>query len=154
MRHHPQGQQDELGVQPGVHSLDVEVVVAQPVPGRGVGISPHVGQPGDSRQHPQPFPESRDPLLELPGQFWPLWPRTHNAHLASQDIQRLGYLIETGLPQDAAQPGCPGIVGVSPHRSQLGLGVLDHGSEFDDAEHPPVPAQPFLPVEHRPPVGE
>ena len=38
-------------------------------------------------------------------------PRPHQIHVAPQDVQELGELVQSELPEPAAQPGQPWIVG-------------------------------------------
>ena len=112
-----------------------------------------MGQPGDAREHPQPAAELWDLILELPGQFRPFRTGADNAHLAAQDVDDLGHLVQAAGPQRPAQSGHPGIVDPGPHRPESLLGVPDHGAKLDDAEDASVLAQPLLPVEHGAPVA-
>ena len=77
--------------------------------------------------------------------------RPHETDIASQDIPKLGKLVQLVTAEKAAEGRDPA---VSPdgHRRRIGM-VNGHGPEFPEDEAPAVPADPFLPEKHRPRGG-
>ena len=68
-------------------------------------------------------------------------PGADDAHVALDDVERLGQLVQGGLPQDAAIPIEPYLV-----RQQLAVLVLPvvHGAEFDELKNLFALARPLL----------
>ena len=71
-------------------------------------------------------------------------PGADQRHVAAQDVQQLGKLVERGAPQEAADAGdagvvldleeaTAGLVAVGELRA-LGVGAVDHGAELVDLE--------------------
>src|SRR5438045_2221562 len=84
-------------------------------------------------------------------------PGTDETHLAPQDVDELGQLIERGAPQKASDTRDARVVGELEQPAglvevnQLGLeplGAVDHRAELDDREALAVAPDPRLPEEH------
>src|SRR6185437_12774540 len=81
-------------------------------------------------------------------------PRPHQRHVALQDVEDLGQLVEAPAPQERADLGNARIL--APRLLQrLILGGGDaHGAELVDRERQIVEAKPVLAEEHRPAAGQ
>lgn len=92
-------------------------------------------------------------------------PGADDGHIALEDVDKLGHLIQAGLAQEPAHLGDAGIVlkllvlgpllgvaGVLQHFLQDVPGVPDHGAELDELEGLAVEAHPGLGVEDGLPV--
>ena len=86
----------------------------------------------------------------------------HPAHVALDDVQDLGQLVQAPRPQPPPDPGHTGVVlELEEHAAvelvplqQLGkqeVRAPDHRPELEHGEGPAVLADPLLPVEDRPP---
>lgn len=81
-------------------------------------------------------------------------PGADQAHVANQDVEKLGQLIQAGLSQESAYARDAGVVFNLEHRALhlvlchqvlfAGLGVCVHGAEFIEAEITPVFSDPLL----------
>ena len=81
------------------------------------------------------------------------------AHVALQDVEQLGQLVEAGAAQDVADLGDPGVTGqleqraralvVGLHGGQPGLGVDAHRAELEHPELGVAPADPLLAEQDR-----
>ena len=145
-------EQAQPKVEPGTHPGDVETVEAQFPAGIRVVSAHPLGQARDPRPHAQPPGKPRRPTFEPRGQFRAFRPRAHQAHLAPQDVDRLGQLVEMEPAQHLPRARHPPV----PRRGQYGPGavlrVFHHGPELEDGEHPAAAAQAGLAVEHPPAV--
>ena len=72
-------------------------------------------------------------LIEPFDKTWPLWPRPYHTHIASQHIERLGYLIEAEDTQQAADSSDAFVLGRRPSRSTQ-FRVVAHRTEFINNE--------------------
>lgn len=101
-------------------------------------------------------------LLQLPGHQWP---GADDGHVAFQDVEELGHLVQGGLAEEPAHFGDAGVVleflvlgpllgvlGVFQHFLQDVPGVPHHGAELDELEGLAVEAYPGLGVEDGLPV--
>ena len=77
---------------------------------------PGLGEPGQAGAHDQPLPVLRDIGAELLEERGPDRAGADDAHVALQDVDELGQLVELGRAQDPADPGH---LGLGPAR-QLG----------------------------------
>src|SRR6185437_10528065 len=111
---------------------------------------------------------SVDVLAQLGEYTRPLWTRTHDIHVAQDDIDKLRKLVEPRLAEKISDGRNPRIVLGRPHRTRPCLCVLSHRPEFEDAKRtasnvrfapvlarrkrPPATIDPntVLHVEHRP----
>lgn len=97
--------------------------------------------------------------LQLPGHQRP---GADDGHIALEDVDELGHLVQAGLAQQVAHLGDAGVVleflvflpllgvgRVLQHFLQNLPGVPDHGAEFDELEGLAVQAHPGLGVEDR-----
>ena len=80
-------------------------------------------------------------------------PGADQAHVAFEDVEELGQLIETEPAQHPANRGAAVIVRPGDHRTGLGFGVGNHGPELIDGEPVVVQPDPRLAEEHRPAGG-
>src|SRR5579863_10593362 len=78
-----------------------------------------------------------------------LWPRTNHAHVAKEYVYQLGEFVELVLPQESAGPGDTTVIAGSLGSPKF-LRILDHGSEFKNAERFALDAGPHAAVEHWP----
>ena len=88
---------------------------------------------------PEPLDEDR-----------PLWARAHHAHLPAQHVHELRHLVQAEAAEEGAEAHPAGIIGGSPDRPRLGLGVHPHGAELQHAEALAVEPHALLAEEHRP----
>ncbi len=157
----PQGQvldrgQEDDEVEEERAVLDVvEVQALVGVEGRVVaGLD--LPQAGDAGPHLVPVVEVGGELVDLVAQRRA---GPDEAHVALQDVDQLGQLVEARAAQDVADPRDPGITGdleqragalvVGLHGGQAGLGVDDHGAELEHPELGLVAADPLLAEQHR-----
>ena len=86
--------------------------------------------------------------------FRTLGPRTHQAHLAAQHVQRLRQFVEAQAPQHAAQRRRAPVRMRRPHGAGGIFRIHRHGAELHQFEDAAAAAQAALAVEHRPAVAE
>src|SRR5690349_16299995 len=75
------------------------------------------------------------------------WP--DHRHVAVQDIDELGKLVETGTPQESPETCSPVIALGGPHRTAVLFAVQRHGAELQHHKFPTTVGHPLLPIEHR-----
>ena len=73
--------------------------------------------------------------------------RTHQAHLAFEDVEEFGEFIQAGGAQEAPEAGEALLVG---EQVALGITQVAHGAEFVEFEDPAVQPGACLTEEHRP----
>ena len=122
--------------------------------GEARAVAHGLRQPGNPGPHPQPFAELRQLALDPRGELRALRSRSDQAHLAPEDVDDLGQLVEVEASQHAAEAGAARVALASPDGSGAGLGVGHHGAELEDGEHPAPGPEPALAVEHRAAVLE
>ena len=76
-------------------------------------------------------------------------PRSHQAHIALQDIEKLGHLIDTGFPDEGAHLRHPGIAGRCPLMLFLLRRLQCHGAELVHLKGLVVQSHPLLAEDHR-----
>ena len=88
-------------------------------------------------------------LLIGPGMVGQSRPGAYKGHIALENVEHLGQLVQAGLAQDLAHPGDPGvrIVGVDAGAGMLGVDL--HRAELVHFHHLAAPAQPLLAEEYR-----
>ena len=102
----------------------------------------HLRQPGQSGPHRQPPAVVGQGALELIEEFGAFGPGPDQAHLAHQDVDELGELIDVAPAEEPADRGDPGIAGDAPGRAAVPLAVLVHGPDLVDREDlPPSPSR-------------
>lgn len=92
-------------------------------------------------------------------------PGADDGHIALEDVNKLGHLVQAGLAEEPAHLGdagvvlellvlgpLPGVAGILQHFLQDVPGVPDHGAELDELEGLAVEAHPGLGVEDGLPV--
>ena len=136
----PHTRQQQLQIQPRTHRADVHPVVAQLVDGRVAKPAPRLGEARDARAHREPAGKAGVIELDPRSQFRTLRARTHQAHLAPQDVHELRQLIEVEAAQQAAHRGGARIARPCPHGTGGALGVLDHLSTL----FPYIPLSNYL----------
>src|SRR4051812_17834459 len=91
----------------------------------------------------------RDLGRQLLYEMRPFGPRTHEVHLAFQDVPELRYLIDTQFSDDLADTGHAFVVCDRPDRVTVLLRVRPHRAELDNVEYAPALADAFLAVKNR-----
>src|SRR4030095_15757594 len=71
-----------------------------------------------------------DFLAERFDELRAFWPGTHKAHIATKNIDELGYLIEMQLSNNSSYTGRSSIILFGPNRTCLLLGIQKHRPEF------------------------
>src|SRR3989442_2949482 len=128
-----------------LHVVEVELQLPLAVLDRGAVAELDLGPAGDAGPHRVTLVVVRDHLAQLLDEVRALRARSHEAHLALEDVDDLGQLVEAELPQDAAEPGDPRVVlGPRPHRPRGRFGVDPHRAELVEVEDPPAQADPAL----------
>jgi N-acetylglucosaminyl-diphospho-decaprenol L-rhamnosyltransferase len=84
----------------------------------------------------------------------PLGSWANQAHLALEDVEELGQLVDIRPAQPGADPGTAVVGGRGPDRPGCPLGVALHASELEHLEEPPPLPDPLLHVEDRPARGD
>ena len=84
----------------------------------------------------------------------PLGSRTDQGHLAHEDVEQLGQLVEAGLAQHATDLGDARVVLGGPDGARARLGIAVHAAELDDGERLAAQARALLQVEDRASVLE
>ena len=92
-----------------------------------------------------------DVFLELLDKIEPFRTRAHQTHIALEEIEALGDLIEMQSAQHDTCPGHARIPAADPYRSGGLFCIGDHGTKFEHGEQLAVFAHPLLPKQHRPP---
>ena len=69
------------------------------------------------------------------------------AHLAAQNVQELGELVEVGAAEQAAEGGAARVVVGGEGGAALEFGIEAHGADLDDVEEAAVNPHPLLAVE-------
>ena len=95
-----------------------------------------------------------DRLPELLDEDRALRPRPDQAHVAAQDVEELGQLVDIRVAEPIADPSASGVVIEGPDRARLPLGIAPHAAELDDGEEPSPLPDPLLLVEDRPARGD
>src|SRR5687768_12152408 len=82
---------------------------------------------------------------ELVYKIGPFRTGTDKAHIAIQDIEYLGKLIYSQLPNNSPDAGYPGIIRRGPLRLPAFLGIVLHTPEFENHKRFSTLSHPFLP---------
>src|SRR5262245_45085709 len=114
----PEGHCKDFEVQPRRPIVDVEEVVLDALLQmllvlHRAPIAVDLCPAGESRPHPVSSGVAIDDLFAHPAarrRPQRMWPRSHNRHLASHDVDQLGQLIEAGPANEPADSGNPGVV--------------------------------------------
>src|SRR5260370_42458008 len=77
----------------------------------------------------------------------PLRARANDAHVAEEDVEELGELVEGPGTNPASHPRSPRILRLRPLRAAFFLGPLPHRSELDDVDRLAVESHPHLAIE-------
>ncbi len=126
--------------------LDVPEIELDPLVPRQRRATLHLRPAGDPGWHRQPAELALGVLgdLDLNGR-----PRPHEAHLAAQDVDEVGELVERQPPHDRADAGDARIALVDRQPRPHPLGAADHRAELQQVELRAVLADAPLPVDRR-----
>src|SRR3989442_5635724 len=143
---------------PAVHVEEVHLHPPLEVHGVPPTDLPEAGDPGSHGEAPALR------ALDLTRLVHRQWPRPHQAHLALEDIEELGELVEGKLPEEPAGAGAPRVTRRLEDRPgpvvevvdlvAHPLRVLDHGPELVHQEAPAVEPGALLAEDDRPAGGE
>jgi hypothetical protein len=89
-------------------------------------------------------------MAELFNEHWSFGPGAHQAHIAAQDIEELGQLINVGVPEPVSDAGATAVVIRCPDGPCFLLGIAPHASELDDPESSSPLPHPLLGIKNRP----
>src|SRR5918999_1003809 len=102
------GEQQDLQVEPERPVLDVVVVPLDPVRERRLAAQPvHLRPAGDTGLHAVAVLVTGHAPLEQLDELRPLGPRPDDAHLAPQDVEELGQLVDREPPDQLPDRGTP-----------------------------------------------
>src|SRR3990172_97811 len=146
----PETQPEDLQIEGQGPVFNVVEVALDPLLERGIAPpAVYLGPPGNPCLHLVPEHIFGDPLSKLLDEDRPFRAGTHQAHLAPQDIEQLGQLIQRGQAQHGANRRSAPVVAGCPNRPGVTLSVVSHGSELQHLKRPAVEAHPLLAVEDR-----
>src|SRR4029079_16079640 len=137
-------------------AVDVLEVESHPLLEGQVVAPTDLPQAGEARSDAQTAAEGTVKALGLPDRKRP---RTHEAHVAEQDVEELRQLVEAGAAQEPAESRDPRVVvdletgavhlGQGEELVALLLRADTHGAELQHAEGSPVEPAPLLGEQHR-----
>ena len=149
------GHEQDQEIEPERPALDVVEVVLDAFPQRGPPApAVDLGPAGHPAGHGVPQVVFGHGMAELLDEDRALGPRADQAHLAPQDVEELGQLVDVGVPEPVADAGAAAVVVRGPDRAGLAFRVGAHAAELDDPEPPPPLPDPLLGVEDRPARGQ
>ena len=105
----------------------------------------HLGPSGDSGPYTLSLRIDGYSLPQLLEDLGLLGPGPNQVHVALQDVEQLGELVEPVSPQEPPGPGDPRVVFTGPDLARV-IAVHPHGAEFVDLEDPSA-------LVSRPPIG-
>ncbi len=140
--------QHELHVEPEAPVADVEEVVAELVARVGEVAAAELGQAGHARADDEAGGVVRDLPHRRREEHGAHGARPDEVHLAAQDVDELGDLVELGAPQEAADRRVERVLRAQETAADALLGVDEQRAELVDGEGLEVLADARPPVEH------
>lgn len=147
------GGEDQLQVLPKGHLIDIHQVHFELIPRLGIIAAIDLGHAGQPGFYLQPQAERRHFLFILRGDFRPLRPGAHDAHIPPQNIENLRQLIQPDGADDAAHRRDPVIVVGGQTRHAVLFRIHPHGTEFQNFKGFPVLGEPNLLIKNRPMIA-
>ena len=141
--HQNNAQVHENGIVFNVHQVHFQFIIRQ-----GVIQSGDLCIPGESCLHLQPELKFRHGFFIFFCQFWALRSGSHHGHIATENVDELGQLVQTAFPQDASHLGDAAVVFLCQLRSGL-FRIHHHAPEFIDVKFLSVIGQTLLLEQHR-----
>ena len=146
-----QGHPQDLDVEAEGPVLDIKEVIFQPLLDRR--ILPQVVDlrpAGDPRLDFMAEHVFRDLLPEIQDKGRPFGTRSDQAHLAHENVDELGDLVDAEFSEELSEPCDARIIAFRHDRSRLFFSIADHGPELVDDEAAAVQPDALLVVEDRP----
>src|SRR5439155_26107427 len=145
-----EGLEQGLEVQRHRPVMDViEVGLVALLDGRVAAPAVDLSPAGDPRLDVVAQDVARHAPSELLDEARPFGPGPDEAHVATQDVEELGQLIEARPTQEDADSGSPRIVADRPARAGVRLRVQAHGAELQHPEAAAGDSHPLLALEVR-----
>ena len=139
--HLKHGEADDLEVQQNASAGDVLQVAPDHAVEPGAVTLRHLPETGDAGLHGQALQVVLGVLLHLARQGWA---GAHHRHLAQEDVEELGELVDRVFSDEPPDPGDPRVLPHLEHRAldlvlllelgEAGVGVLVHAAELPHAE--------------------
>src|SRR5258707_8567458 len=131
--------------------VDVPDVELDPLLPGDAGAALDLGPAGDPGQHLVAAALARGVVADLGGDGRA---RADDRHLATEDVDQVGHLVERGAAEEAAGAGDRGIVAGDDHADADRVGALDHRPQLQHLELGAAEADAALPVEDRAAAAE
>ena len=143
------GGEAELEVGQHVHVVDVQEVELQLFIGLCIVFSVDLRIAGEAGFDLEAQLEVREFFIILLGDLRALGPRADDAHVALEDVDELGQLIQTAFSDNAADGRDARVILAGGEACDaVLLGVDTHGTELDDLEYLSVYRESLLLIEH------
>ena len=145
------GHPKHFDVDPERPSLNIIQVILQSLADtRPPPPSMHLRPTSHPHRHGVPEVVIRQDFAELFDKNRPFRARSHQAHLALQDVPKLWQFVEIRPSQKCPKPGAARICRRGPDWPCLSLCIALHAPEFQDFKRPPTPPDPRLTIQNRP----